>query len=45
MERQLLRVNNDVDFIPEGGQSLTTAQQELINRMAREIVGQMETPW
>ena len=24
MERQLLRVNNDVDFIPEGGQSLTT---------------------
>ena len=43
MERQLIRINNDVDFIPEGGQSLATAQQELINRIAREIVGQMET--
>ena len=45
MARQLLRINNGVEFIPEGGQSLSTAQQELINRIAREIVGQMETPW
>ena len=45
MERQLLRLNNDVDFIPEGGQSMATAQQELIDRVARQITGQMETPW
>ena len=45
MERQLLRINNDVDFIPEGGQSMATAEQELIDRIARQITGQMETPW
>ena len=45
MQRQLLRVNQDEDFIPEGGQSRATAQQELINRIARQIVGQMEMPW
>ncbi len=45
MQRQLLRIDRDVDFIPEGGQSMATAQQELINRIAREIVGQMETTW
>ncbi|MEM7456814.1 MAG: LPS assembly lipoprotein LptE [Planctomycetota bacterium] len=45
MQRQLLKLDRDVDFVPEGGQSVSTAQQELINRMAREIVGQMEMPW
>ena len=45
MSRQRLKINHDADFIPEGGQSLTTAQQEVIERIAREIVGQMETPW
>jgi len=45
MQRQSLRINHSADFIPEGGQSLVTAQQEVIERIAREIVGQMETPW
>lgn len=45
MQRQVLRLSRAVDFIPEGGQSLTTAQQELIERIARQIVGQMEMPW
>ncbi len=45
MERQVLRLNRSIDFIPEGGQSLTTAEQELINRLARQVVQQMEMPW
>ena len=45
MERQTLRLTRDVDFIPEGGQSLTTAQQELINRLAAQIVNNMEMTW
>jgi hypothetical protein len=45
MQRQSLKINHSADFIPEGGQSLSTAQQEVIERIAREIVGQMETPW
>ena len=45
MERQVLRLERDVTFIPEGGQSLTTAQQELIEQLARQIVGNMENPW
>lgn len=45
MPRQSLKINHSADFIPEGGQSLVTAQQEVIERIAREIVGQMETPW
>jgi hypothetical protein len=45
MNRQVLRIDQSVDFIPEGGQSLTTAQQELIDEIARQIVGQMEIPW
>jgi hypothetical protein len=43
--RQVIRINEDAVFIPEGGQSLTTAQQEVINSIARDIVGQMEVAW
>lgn len=45
MPRQYLQIDRSVDFIPEGGQSLTTAEQELINRIARQVVQQMEVPW
>ena len=45
MQRQVLRLTRDIAFIPEGGQSLTTAQQALIERIARQIVGQMEMAW
>ena len=40
-----LRVNADSAFIPEAGQSLATAQQLAIERIARDIVSQMEIPW
>lgn len=33
------------DFIPEAGQSVTTAHQEAIQSLARQIVQQMETRW
>jgi hypothetical protein len=45
IQRQELQINDDIEFIPEGGQSLSTAQRELINRLARQIVGQLETGW
>jgi len=45
MERQLLRINRNTNFVPEGGQSMVTAQQELIDRTARQIVDHMEMPW
>jgi hypothetical protein len=45
MQRQTLKLNQTVDFIPEGGQSMVTAQQELIDRIARQVIQQMEMPW
>lgn len=45
LRRQNLRISDRVEFIPEGGQSLSSAQRELIDRVARQIVGQMETSW
>jgi hypothetical protein len=45
MQNPSLRINLDTNFIPEGGQSLSTAQQELIDRLARTIVGQLEMAW
>ena len=45
MSRQTVRIDFDAELIPEGGQSRTTTQQEIIDRIAREVVGQMETPW
>lgn len=32
-------------FYPEVGQSISTSQQDSINRLARQIVGMMEAPW
>lgn len=45
MPRRSVIIDHSADFIPEGGQSLATAQQEVIERIAREVVGQMEIPW
>ncbi len=45
MQRQTVRLDFDAELIPEGGQSLATTQQEIIDRIAREVVGQMEMPW
>jgi len=38
-------IAQDAYFIPEGGQSVATAQQETIQRLAKQIVGQMENHW
>lgn len=32
-------------FVPEGGQSISTAQLDVIGRLAEQIVAQMEMPW
>ena len=45
MARQVLKLDRNINFIPEGGQSLATAEQELIGRLARQIVQQMEVSW
>ncbi|MEC8558173.1 MAG: LptE family protein [Planctomycetota bacterium] len=34
-----------VDFVPEGGQSMATAQQRVVERLADQIVSQMESRW
>lgn len=33
------------DFVPEGGQSMAVAQQRLLERLAEQIVQQMESRW
>lgn len=45
MQRQTVRIDQASEFVPEGGQSLATAQQENIERIARDVVSQMQTPW
>lgn len=45
MQRETVLVSEDAVFIPEGGQSMSTAQQEIIERFARQVVSQMQTPW
>lgn len=45
MERQTIRVTENDVFIPEGGQSLTTSQQAIVERISRQVVSQMQTPW
>jgi hypothetical protein len=41
----LVTVFNSNAFYPELGQSITTAEQETIDQLARQIVGFMEAPW
>ena len=33
------------EFAPEVGQSLATAMQQAVNRLARQVVDRMEAPW
>ena len=33
------------DFVPEAGQSMLTAQNDIFVRVAQQVVGQMESPW
>ncbi|MCA9266965.1 MAG: hypothetical protein KDA41_00765 [Planctomycetales bacterium] len=41
----LLSFSGSGHFLPEGGQSYATAQQDAIERLAKQIVEQMEAPW
>jgi len=41
----LLNIGQQSNFVPEGGQSLATAHQEALQRLAEQIVGQMELAW
>ena len=45
MQRRLVRINRDAEFVPEGGQSISTAQQRIIEHVARDVVSQMQSPW
>jgi hypothetical protein len=45
MQRQTVLISEDAVFIPEGGQSISTAQQEIVERVARQVVSQMQNPW
>lgn len=36
---------DNANFIPEAGQSITTAQQAAIDRLAQQIVSRMELTW
>ncbi|MFP6750742.1 MAG: LPS assembly lipoprotein LptE [Pirellulaceae bacterium] len=40
-----IRIGQAVNFVPESGQSLATAHQEAIQKLARQIVDQMELRW
>ena len=41
----LVNLGQQANFVPEGGQSLVTGQQEAIKKLAQQIVGQMELAW
>ena len=45
MQTQRLTINREAVVIAEGGQSLSSAQQTLIERLARDIVNQMQQPF
>jgi hypothetical protein len=42
---RIFSVAQQTNFIPESGQSLATAHQENIQRLAEQIVAEMEMPW
>ena len=42
---EIASVSGSANVVPEVGQSIATAQQEAIGRMAEQIVGLMEKPW
>lgn len=41
----LVNIGQTASFVPEAGQSMATSQQEAIQRLAEQIVAQMEAPW
>jgi outer membrane lipopolysaccharide assembly protein LptE/RlpB len=45
LPEELVEVTGSANVVPEVGQSITTAQQQAICRIAQQIVGLMEKPW
>lgn len=45
LDSDLVTVNGTSALFPEIGQSVATAQQQAIQRLAQQIVGMMESPW
>jgi hypothetical protein len=45
LAQQGFDVAEAANYIPEAGQSVTSANQKIVSRIAREIVAQMESPW
>lgn len=45
LEETVVALAQPSNFIPESGQSLTTAQQKVIQGLATQIVSQMEAGW
>ena len=45
LSAELAAVTGTADIVPEVGQSVATAQQQAIQRLAQQIVALMETPW
>lgn len=41
----LALIDQTSGFVPEVGQSITTAQQQAIQRLAEQVVSLMESPW
>lgn len=41
----LVHITNAGALVPQAGQSMVTAQQELVRDLAFQIVGQLEKPW
>lgn len=44
-QRPEIVLDLNANFIPEGGQSMLTAQQDVIDKLARRIVAQLEADW
>ncbi len=42
---ELAALRAQSEFAPEVGQSLATAMQQAVNRLARQVVDRMEAPW
>ena len=45
LAQQGFSIAQPADFIAEAGQTVSSAHQEAIQRVARQIVSQMEAPW
>lgn len=45
MPPELVEMSQTSNIIPEAGQSVATAQQQAIQRLAQQIVSTMEAPW